>query len=444
MAENANLEIELELENEQDESEPDVGTNIPLDKRTLLTDTLDLPIRELYTQVINEELNLNPSFQRYYVFDDKKASCLIESLLMNVPLPIIYLSEEKNGTHEVIDGQQRLTSFIRFLDNEFYLRGLTVFKELNGKKFKDLPDDTKNKIRTGKIKCIIIKQNSNKDIKFDIFERLNSGSVQLNKQELRNCIYRGSYSDLLRELVKGEEWLRLIGSKEPHPRMVDCEMVLRFFAFYHGSYDYKSPMSIFLNNELSTHQNSSPEKMESFKQAFNKAVRSSWSVFGEQAFKRLESGNKRDHNAKLGRTINLSVFDIVMVGFAKHEQRDVTLKADAIRSKLYDLMTTNQDFYEAISFKSTEKSKVQKRFLLWLYALDEIIGSSVSDLRLFSYDLKKKLYEDDQTCSICKQRIMSLEDSVVDHTIPYSLGGSTEPDNGRLTHRYCNFARGNR
>ncbi len=265
MARDESQEIEFELEDDQGEGENEVELAIPQEQRALITESKDLSIRELHLQVIEEELKLNPSFQRQYVFDDIKASRLIESLLMDVPLPTIYLSQEADKTNEVIDGQQRLTSFIRYSNNEFPLKKLTVFKELNGKLFKDLPKEIKGKIQKSTLRCIIVKSNSNPEIKFDIFERLNSGSIHLNKQELRNCIFRGRYSNLLRELVTEPDWLRLIGAKEPHKRMLDCEMILRFFAFYHGSNTYTTPMNKFLNNEANAYQNASLETIETLR-----------------------------------------------------------------------------------------------------------------------------------------------------------------------------------
>lgn len=140
----------------------------------------------------------------------------------------------------------------------------------------------------------------------------------------------------------------------------------------------------------------------------------------------------------------MSLFDIVMVGFTRYQQKDVIPKADAIKNKLYSLMTSDQEFIEAITTGTSNKGKVQKIFLIWFNALSEIIGTSDYELRSFSDSFKKELFDANPTCSICNQQITSLYDSVVDHKIPYSLGGKTEPANGRLTHRYCNFARGNR
>ncbi len=432
MARHQRQEIEFELEDDTDECENEVELAIPQEQRALITESKDLSIRELHFQVMENELKLNPSFQRQYVFDDIKASRLIESLLMDVPLPTIYLSQEVDETNEVIDGQQRLTSFIRFIKNEFSLKRLTVFKELNGKWFKDLPKDITGKILKSTLRCIIVKSDSNPEIKFDIFERLNSGSIHLTKQELRNCIFRGSYSNLLRELVTEPDWLRLIGAKEPHKRMLDCEMILRFFAFYHGSNTYSAPMSKFLNNEANIYQNASLETIKNLRQVFTKSVKMSLTVFGDQAFKRLEAGNQKDPNARFDRKLNMSLFDVVMVGFTQYEPRDIVPKSDAIRSKLDELMTTNEEFKDTILLSTSSRNKVQKRFLIWFNALSKIIKTPEKDLRCFSDAFRRQLYDADSTCSICKQQIMSLEDSVVDHHIPYSLGGPTEPGNGYL------------
>ncbi|VEP11790.1 conserved hypothetical protein [Hyella patelloides LEGE 07179] len=444
MAKEDQQEWEVEIEEDIENIEEDTEGLIPLEKRELITASKDLSIRELKEQVSDDELKLDPSFQRYYVFDNKTASRLIESVLMNVPLPIIYLSEEEDGTNEVIDGQQRLTSFMRFLDNEFALTGLTVFKELNHKRFQDLPKEIKSKIKKSTLRCIVILKDSNPDIKFDIFERLNSGSVQLNRQELRNCVHRGSYSDLLKELASDPDWLNLIGTTELHKRMTDCEMILRFFAFYHGSNFYSPPISKFLNKEIETRRNASLDTINNLRQVFRISVKLTSSVFGENAFIRLQRGNNKNHNGKLDKKINMSLFDIVMVGFTRYKQRDIIPKADAIRNKLYDLMTNDADFLETIMISTSNKGKVQKRFLIWFNALDEIIGMPENELRSFSDYFKKELYDINPTCSICNQQIISFYDSVVDHKTPYSLGGKTEPANGRLTHRYCNFARGNR
>ena len=130
--------------------------------------------------------------------------------MLDIPLPIVYFSEESGGKVAVIDGQQRLTAFFSFIDGkfpngkDFKLTGLKVFKDFNKKKFSELSDKYQEKISECKIRTITFKQDSDKDLKFEIFERLNSGSVKLNDQELRNCMYRGRYNDFARVIQRQE------------------------------------------------------------------------------------------------------------------------------------------------------------------------------------------------------------------------------------------------
>ena len=438
--------IAAEIEIEQTELEDDGElAEIPLERRRLITESKDLSIRELHIQHQEGDLSLNPDFQRFYVFTDKQASSLIESVLLDVPLPVVYLSQEQDNTYSVIDGQQRLTSFMRFLDNQLPLKGLRAFSELNGKRFRDLDRELQAKIKKSTIRCIIVQSDSDPIIKFDIFERLNSGSVQLNSQELRNCLYRGSYNDLTRDLSHDRDWQQLIGMEGTNKRMKDREMILRFFALYHSLPSYSPPMREFLNTDARTHQHATPKLIEEMRRLFKKSVQLSLTVFGKLAFRRFAPGNDKSPDAKWeNKSLNMALFDVIMVGFTSYEMRDIVPKADAIRNALFDLIATNQAFYDNIVIGTSERMRLQTRFTLWQHALHKAVGMQPHDTRLFSQELLRTLYQANQTCSICDQRIMSEYDAVVDHTRPWSLGGATEPANGRLTHRYCNWARGNR
>ena len=183
------------------------------------------------------------------MWDATRSSRLIESVLLGVPLPIIYLAEEPEGNESVIDGQQRLTSFFEFLDGTLKLSGLRVRETLNGMKFPELPKEAQSIIKKTSLRAITIKRESDKDLKFEIFERLNSGSVALNDQELRNCIYRGPYLKLLKELSEDPDFRKLLNFSGPDKRMRDVEMVLRFAAFYRTTYlNYSPPMKSFMSN----------------------------------------------------------------------------------------------------------------------------------------------------------------------------------------------------
>jgi len=434
-----NEEEKLEFE-DQEEEQP---IEIPPKERRVYSDKADRSIFELYRQYQKGNLDLQPGFQRLQVWDNSKSSRLIESVLLEVPIPVIYLSEESDGKYSVIDGQQRLNAFFKFLENNLRLSGLTILVELNGKRFQDIPKNLQDKFENATIRIIEIRKESDPDVKFEIFERLNTGSVQLNAQELRNCIYRGRYNELLKELSGNKDFQFLLGLKEPHNRMQDRELILRFFAFYHNTYlKYTPPMKRFLNKEMEKHRNLNEAEENELRNVFKKSVRLSKTVFGDKAFHRFVAGSKEDPNGCYERKMNKGLFDIIMFGFTMYDENQIIPNSDAIREELLWMMTHEEEFINAISGSGTDsKEKTLTRFDKWLSALKEIVGIPVTEPRTFSYQYKKQLWESNSTCARCKQRIQIIDDAEVDHIEQYWRGGKTIPLNARLTHRYCNRSR---
>lgn len=205
----------IEDETLAEDSQPEV-LDIKTDERKIIWQAKDFSIREFASMTTDGELILQPEYQRNFVASASISSRLIESILMDVPIPVIYLAQERDGTFSVIDGQQRLTSFLSFVNGkypngeEFKLTGLTVLTELNRLTFALLSRELQTKIRTTTIHSIIIKKESNEDIKFEIFERLNTGSTKLNEDEIRNTVYRGAYIKLLSELAANPTFHELV------------------------------------------------------------------------------------------------------------------------------------------------------------------------------------------------------------------------------------------
>lgn len=222
----------------------------------------------------------NPDYQRDFVYNNEKSSKLIESALMGIPLPTIYLCEEENGKLSVIDGQQRIQSFIKFINGEFCLEKLSSLSELNGKKYSDLSDEDQSTIDDTSLRTIIIKKESASS-KYDIFERLNRGAVSLKEQELRNCVYRGSYNDLLNDLAKSKKVRDMFVSK--NKRMNYQELILRFFALRNYQ-TFNGSMKKFLNNYMDVHQNDSDSKIKQDKDLFNKTLSTISEVLGLKVF----------------------------------------------------------------------------------------------------------------------------------------------------------------
>lgn len=434
---------EINIEGEIDE-EYDLSS-----KRTIFTDQGDPEVDSMYKRYLRGRLNVQPGFQRQFVWDKIKSSRLIESALLDIPIPIIYLSEEKDGKDNVIDGQQRLTAFFSFIDgkfpdsSDFKLSGLNVFTELNGKKFNELSEDIQDKIMTYKIRVIKFKKESDNDLQFEIFARLNTGAVPLNDQELRNCVYRGRFNELLKELSKELDFKYLLGITKPEKRMRDIELVLRFASFYFNSYlNYNAPIKRFLNDTMEAYQHISPENEIKLKNAFKNAISIIRNLLGANAFKRYYKGNERNKNGKWEtQKFNVSLFDILMYSFATEDKNTVFQNMDRIREALLDLMTNDQEFIDSIELSTSSKKMVTIRFDKWRLTVHSILGIGTKEPRCFSYALKKQLFEDDSTCAICGNRILNIDDAAVDHIEQYWTGGKTIPANARLAHRFCNSSR---
>jgi len=438
-----------ELEFEQPLEEEIESIEISSTKRRVYTEQGDPEIESLYGKYKRGKLVIQPDFQRHFVWDAKKSSRLIESALLDIPLPVIYISEEKDGKEYVIDGQQRLTAFFSFIDGQFpngidfKLTGLKVFTELNRKSFKEIDEELQDKIRYCKIRTITFRRESEADLKFEIFERLNTGAVSLNDQELRNCIYRGLYNKLLKELSKDADFMYLLGLKKPDKRMKDIELVLRFAAFYHFTYlKYKPPMRKFLNNDMEKYQDISEVDAIELKNAFKNAVTIIKSLLDNHAFKRFYKGDEKNPNGYWEpKKFNASLYDILMYSFAREDKNEVYQNLDSIREALIYLMTNDQDFIDAIELSTSSVQAVTKRFDKWRLTLQDIIGIARKEPRCFSLKLKEELYKNDSTCAICGQKIQDIDDAAIDHIKQYWAGGKTIPENARLTHRYCNWAR---
>ena len=438
-------EEELEIESL---TEDDVDLDVDAGQRKIIWQAKDFSIREFLTMKNDGELVLQPLYQRNFVATDLIASKLIESILLDVPIPVVYLAEEQDGSYSVIDGQQRLTSFLCFLEGKFpdtrpfKLSGIKVLPELNRKLFTELDNELQKKIRSTTIHSIIIKKESNPDIKFEIFERLNTGSTKLNEDEIRNTVFRGSYIELLSELSENPVFHGLVKKDNFKKRMIYRGMILRFFALSEKSYiNYKSSMKQFSNKELRENKDLSPNKVKEYKARFEHCLDLVKVVFGDMAFRRYMPGNDGE-SGKWGETqINMALYDIQMVGFVNYSKNDVLAKADLIREGLLDLMITNQQFKEQLIWQTSDTDVLKKRFRTYMDMLESIIGDPKYSQRTFPFSVKEELFKNNPYCAISKQKILAIEDSEVDHIIPYSKGGKTEISNAQLVLRYFNRAK---
>ena len=304
-------------------------------QRLLHLHKADFTVNSLVDKIGRGKLNLRPKYQREYVWDRRTASKLIESLILNVPIPTLFFHETEHGYLEVVDGKQRLTSVYSFVaggfpdGSKFKLSGLDVYEELNGCEFKDLSEAQQETIKDFPLNVHTISRGCEPDFVFEVFERLNMGATQLNEQELRNCIYLGQYTDLLGQLVMLPTMLNLMNNEEPHMRMRDRELCLRFFAMMRTSpYGFRTPVKGWLNEEIRLNQYMEPQEAQSLKLLFSETIDLTWKIFGSKAFRPVKigatkrilaslSGSNTDVDEDFGNgEINVAQWDTLMYSFA--------------------------------------------------------------------------------------------------------------------------------
>ena len=310
---------------------------------------------------------LDPDFQRDFVWTLEKQSRLIESVIMRIPLPVFYLAEDHEGRTIVVDGLQRLSTFERFLGNQFKL-DLKHQEILHNKRFKELAPKLQNRIEDCSLELYIIDAQVPERAKLDIFERVNNGEP-LTRQQMRNCIYTGAASQWLRDEVKKSLFLKATGQSLKQKTMRDREFANRFCAFYligFGEYR-KSDMDDFLARALTKMNKMDESHLSALTEAFERALQNNLNLFGEHAFRKHVPGQDRRS------VVNASLWDVMSSGLARYHPETVNSKKDAFLNAFYTLLD-NQDFVDSITYSVNSTNKVSKRFMLAGKMFKETLG----------------------------------------------------------------------
>jgi hypothetical protein len=359
-----------EEDNEETETDPDAT---PPPTRKLITQPYDLIIRTLLDQIDEKVLHLRPlsarpEFQRRYVWPDRLASALVESILLNIPIPPCYLSQNEDFELDVIDGQQRIYSIYRFARNQFRLSALEILKEFNGRRFHELNNRDQNKLMSHTLRCVVITNESDEEVKFDVFQRLNANTVPLNAQELRNCIYHGGLVALLPALTEYKPWLSILGRRTPDRRMRGEELVLRFFSFFlKGRHDYRTPQKHWLNDTAKGGRKFSDERLTELTEAWQTTISRCLLIFKpEECFRRLDAG-------KRSRVINRALMDLNMYTLARMSNEDAERVATDYRRQ-YVALLADEEFSDLISRSVDHKARTIRRFELWRERLAEPVA----------------------------------------------------------------------
>ncbi len=293
-----------------------------------------------------------PEFQRDFVWDQTRASKLVESFLLGLPVPGVFLYKERTTNKLlVIDGQQRILSTIRYFEGSFGDRAFrlkNVDPRWEGKTFQELLDRDQLQLHDSVLRATVVQQLNPNDSTsvYHIFERLNTGGVKLSPMEIRKCVYSGSFFVLLEKLNQNPNWQAILGRINPDKRLRDVELVLRFLAMRDGWTEYEKPMKSFLNNYMAGKQEPSQTETEKIDLMFGQTCADIVQQLGEKPF-HLRS-----------RALNPGLLDAVMVMMSLAREKDVT-----DRGKRYETLRSDETFLKTVLTRSTSDTlMVKKRF----------------------------------------------------------------------------------
>ncbi len=311
----------------------------------------DYPVDTLIKRLENKVIFV-PHFQREYVWTIKQASRFIESLLLGLPVPGVFLSKEADTEKLlIIDGQQRLKTLEFFYEGLFKTRIFAlegVQAKFEGKTYKTLDAEERRRLDDSIIHATVIRQEEptedNSSV-YHIFERLNTGGTELQPQEIRACIYWGPFNDFLEECRSNKDWQKVYG--RPSNKMKDAELILRFFSLYFEEKKYAKPMKDFLNKFMSRNRNFGLYKRELLKEKFSVPMSIIANIIGKKAF-------------RPERSLNAAVFDAVMVGLARRLDNG-PIKDLKTFSRHYELLLADKVFLSNCQTGTSSEAKVKAR-----------------------------------------------------------------------------------
>jgi hypothetical protein len=350
------------------EAEEDHGAAVafvrPWDPALIRVSTNQFSLRNILDMIDEGSLELAPDFQRRQVWKIEQKSRLVESVLLQIPLPAFYFAEDSDGAFRVVDGQQRLSTlhaFVRGDGHGFRLKGLEYLDE-NGNGFTDLPVQWQRRIYNTQLVVNVIDPTTPSDVMYDIFKRINTGGTPLNAQEIRHCMSRKRSRDILKTMTSMGEFDTATNGMGGHIRMNDREMALRFAAFWllgMDAYMERPAMDLFLERatELLDSPTELPDaRVNELHKAFRAAMSNAYLVFGEHTFRKWPQG------VDWRNPINRALFETWSIALAPYDPADLERRRDDIVAAARDRMTRDIAYLDAITSSTSDRRRVDYRF----------------------------------------------------------------------------------
>lgn len=380
MSEDKNINMEEDLlEGESYNSSAEVNEVYPnAEVRVTRAQYSTLHIKRLVED--RKELIIDPDFQRGNVWAKKQGAELVESILMGIPIPVMYLFEMRDGSKQVVDGRQRIAAILDFLNDKLILRDLKILPEYNNFKFSDLDAKMQGIFEDSQMYFYIIQPPTPERVKYDIFDRVNRGGTRLTNQEMRNALYRGKSTRLISELSKSEEFLRATGHGISSKRQKDNYVVLRSISFYllykkseivlkqNGeSIEYKSDIDDFLAKMMIfINEKASDELIADCRAMFLRAMNNSYDIMGEDAYRFAAYEDENGKSRK--RPINMPLFEMLAFIFSD----DCVTTNKLVTRNAINKFKESYDYQKMLMSNVDSSTNVTERFTTALKLIKQI------------------------------------------------------------------------
>ncbi|MXZ80933.1 MAG: DUF262 domain-containing protein [Gammaproteobacteria bacterium] len=339
-------------------------TDYPLDDIMVRSETR--AVGDVVRRIEGNRFLMDPDFQRDFVWEPARQSKLIESCIMRIPLPVLYVAEGIDGRIVVVDGLQRLTTFVRFIKNELRLTGLGKDHPLHGKRYSDLPVNLQERVEDTQLTLYILDKNAPQRAKLDIFDRVNSGSA-LTRQQMRNALYNGIGTQWLSKMANRTEFLEATGGSLNSKTMRDREAVNRFAAFHVLGADayHNGDMDEFLARTIVLLNDKDEAWLKRLGKRFCLSMRNNHVIFGKHAFRRSLT-RAQDQRSP----INISLFDVFSTLFSVTPEKTINNNADEIVGRVVELVN-DEEYAYTVTYSTNSTSQVKSRFNLTMEALGD-------------------------------------------------------------------------
>lgn len=349
-----------ELTSEFDQDSTTSPITKPFDPSKVDVDSRPFNLDLIIKRIREKEIDLSPAFQRKDVWSQAAKSRLIESILIRIPLPAFYVDSSNDDKWIVVDGVQRLTALREFvLDQTLSLTGLEFLSQLENQTYAQLPRDLRRRLEETQVTVYLIKAGTPENVKFNIFQRINTGGLPLSPQEIRHALNQGPAATMLASLALSPEFLEATTSSLPSKRMADREAILRFLAFRMAgpAPDIDVNFDYFLHQAMKKLNNMSESERERLAQSFTRSMSIASQALGRLAFRRERPDGRRG-------PVNKALFDAWSVALAKLSdiQARTLISRSAILQEAYELLLHESDFIVAISQGTADPRKISLRF----------------------------------------------------------------------------------